>query len=69
MVSIALVAQREVEEIAALADVPFKEERENNPARPDVDQDKQEHDNGGHPKDTTRKKVVQRLVYFVSSLL
>ena len=58
MVSIALVAQREVEEIAALADVPFKEERENNPARPYVHQDKGEHDSGGNPKDAARKKVV-----------
>ena len=33
-----------------------------------MDQDKEEHDSGDHPKDAARKKVVQRLVYFVGSL-
>ena len=34
-----------------------------------MDQDKEEHHSGDHPKDAARKKVVQRPVYFVSSLL
>ena len=40
VVSAALVAQREVEEIAASASVPSREERENSPTRPYVDQGK-----------------------------
>ena len=38
-------------------------------AESEKDQDRSEHDNKGNPKDATRKKVVQCLVYFVSSLL
>jgi hypothetical protein len=34
-----------------------------------MDQDKEEHGSEGNPKDVARKKVVQRPVYFVSSLL
>ena len=34
-----------------------------------MDQDKEERGSGDHPKDAARKKVVQRPVYFVSSLL
>jgi ribonuclease HI len=49
--------------------VAQREEEESGPARPDTDQDKEEHDSGSNPKDTARKKVVQRPVYFVSSLL
>ena len=59
MFSAALVAQREVEET----------ESEQNLAGPDEDQDKEEHSSRGNPKDVARKKVVQRPVYFVSSLL
>jgi hypothetical protein len=69
VVSVALVVQQEVEETATSASVPSRKERENNPARLDVDQDKEEHGSEGNPKDAARKKVVQRPVYFVSSLL
>ena len=34
-----------------------------------MDQDKEERNSGDNPKDAARKKVVQRPVYFVSSLL
>ena len=34
-----------------------------------MDQDKGKHDSGDNPKDAARKKVVQRPVYFISSLL
>ena len=34
-----------------------------------MDQDKEECDSGDNPKDAARKKVVQRPVYFASSLL
>ena len=44
-------------------------ESEQSPVEPDKDQDRREHDSEGDPKDTTRKKVVQRPVYFISSLL
>ena len=54
-----MVAQREVNE----------EESEQRPAEPDKDQNSSKHDNDDNPKDAARKKVVQRLVYFVSSLL
>ena len=63
------MAQREVEEVAASASVPSGGESEHSPARPDVDQDREEHGSRGNPKDMARKKVVQRPVYFVSSLL
>ena len=59
VVSVALVAQREVDEA----------ESEQGPIEPDKDQDKNEHDSESNPKDTTRKKVVQHPVYFLSSLL
>ena len=59
VVSAALVAQREVDEA----------ESEQRPGGSEKDQDSSEHDNDSNPKDATRKKVVQRLVYFVSSLL
>ena len=59
VVSAALVAQREVHEA----------ESEQRPTESEKDQDSSEHDNDSNPKDATRKKVVQRLVYFVSSLL
>ena len=38
-------------------------------AESEKDQDINEHDNESNPKDAARKKVVQRLVYFVSSVL
>ena len=59
VVSAALVEQREVEEA----------ESEQSLARPDENQDGEEHDSGDNPKDAARKKVVQRPVYFVGSLL
>ena len=59
MVSAALVAQREVDEA----------ESEQRPAEWEKDQDSSEHDSEGNPKDAARKKVVQCLVYFASSLL
>ena len=58
-----------MEEAAATASVPFGEESEHVPARSDVVQDKGEQDNGDSPKVAARKKVVQRPLYFVSSLL
>lgn len=69
VVSAALVAQREVDEGAAVTTVPSGEESELVPARSGVDQDKEEWGNGDNFRITTRKKVVQRPVYFVSSLL
>ena len=42
---------------------------EQGPAEPERDQGSSEHDSENNPKDTTRKKVVQCPVYFVSSLL
>jgi len=68
VVSVALVAHREVEETSASADVLPRVERENKPTRSDMDQDKERHHSGCNPKDITRKKVVQRPVYFVSSI-
>jgi hypothetical protein len=59
VVSAALVAQREVDEA----------ESEQRPAESEKDQDSNEHGNESNPKDAARKKVVQRPVYFVSSLL
>ena len=59
VVSAALVAHREVDEA----------ESEQRPAKSEKDQDNNEHDNKSNPKDAARKKVVQRPVYFVSSLL
>ena len=58
VVSAALVAQREVDEA----------ESEQRPAESEKDQDINEHDNESDPKDVARKKVMQRPVYFVSSL-
>ena len=46
-----------------------EEESEQGQAEPEKDQDSNEHDSESNPKDTKRKKVVRRLVYFVSSLL
>ena len=59
VVSAGLVAQREVDEV----------EKELSPTDPKKDQDSNEHDSENIPKDTARKKVVQRPMYFVSSLL
>ena len=59
MVSAALLVQREVDEA----------ECEQRPAESEKDQDNNEHDNENNSEDATRKKVVQRPVYFVSSLL
>ena len=59
VVSAALVAEWEVGET----------ESEQSPTRPDEDQDKEESDIRCNPKDAARKKVVQRPVYFISSLL
>src|SRR3990170_3277067 len=59
VVSAALVAQREVDEA----------ESEQILAESGKDQDSSEHDSESNPKDAARKKVVQRPVYFVSSLL
>ena len=44
-------------------------ESEQRPAEPDKDQDSSEHENEGNPKDVARRKVVQCLVYFISSVL
>ena len=55
----ALVAQREVDEA----------ESEQRPVESEKDQDNNEHGNESNPKDEERKKVVQRPVYFVTSLL
>ena len=57
--SVALVAQREVDE-AESGQVMAESEK---------DQNNSEHDNESNPKEAARKKVVQRPVYFVSSLL
>ena len=59
VVSAALVAQREVDEI----------ESEQRPTELGKDQDSSEDDNEGNPKDMTRNKVVHRLVCFIRSLL
>ena len=59
LVSVALVAQREVDEA----------ESEQRLAESEKDQDISEHDNESNPKDVAWKKVVQRPVYFVISLL
>ena len=59
VVSAALVAHREVDET----------ESGHKTTEPEKDQDSSEHDNKNNPRDTTRKKVVQCRVYFVSSLL
>src|SRR5215216_4182499 len=54
VVSAAMVAQQEVDEA----------EKESSPVEPKKDQDNKEHDSENIPKDTARKKVVQRPVYF-----
>ena len=54
-----MVAQREVDDT----------ETEQRTAESQKDQDINEHGNKSNPKDAARKKVVQRPVYFVSSLL
>jgi len=59
VVSAALVAQREVDEA----------ESEQGPTESDKGQNRSEHGSDHAPKDTARKKVVQRPMYFVSSLL
>jgi hypothetical protein len=69
VVSAALVAQREVDEAATTATVPSGEESEPVPARSDAVQDKEEQSSGDSAKIKARKKVVQRPVYFISSLL
>ena len=67
VVSATLVVQREVDEAAATAIVPSREESEHVPARSDAVQDKEEKGSVGNSKITTRKKVVQRLVYFITT--
>lgn len=69
VVSTTLVAQQEVEEAAATASVPSGKGSEHTPARSDEDQDRKEQASGDSPKVAERKKMVQLLVYFVSSLL
>ncbi|XP_073360006.1 uncharacterized protein [Aegilops tauschii subsp. strangulata] len=69
VVSAVLVAQREVDEGAAVANVLSGEGSEPISAGPSTDQEKEEQDNRDNSKTTTKKKVVQRLVYFGSSLL
>ena len=59
VVSAALVAQREVDEVAAATTVPSSEESRPIPARSDVDQSKEEWGNGDSAKVAARKKVVQ----------
>ena len=59
VVSAALVAQREMDEAESGQTAAESEE----------DQNSSKHGNECNPKDATRKKVVQRPVYFVSSLL
>ena len=44
-------------------------EKESSSKEPKKDQGSNEHDSENIPKDTKRKKVVQRPVYFISSLL
>ena len=59
MVSAALVAQQEVDEA----------ESGQITAESDKDQNSNEHDNKSNAKDAARKKVVQRPVHFIISLL
>ena len=59
MVSAALVAQRQVDE-AESGQITAESVK---------DQNSSEHGNESNPKDAARKKVVQRPVYFISSLL
>src|SRR4051812_34611646 len=59
VVSAALVARREVDDA----------ESEQGPAEPAKDQDSNEHGSESNPKDTARKRVVQRPMYFINSLL
>ena len=59
VVSVALVAQREVDEA----------ESDQITAESEEDQNSSKHDNECNPKDAAKKKVVQRPVYFVTSLL
>ena len=44
-------------------------ESEQGPIEPEKDQDSNEHGSESNPKDTARKKVVQRPVYFIGSWL
>ena len=69
VVSAAQVARREVDEAAATTTVPSGEESEHVPARSDAVQDKGEQGSGDSSKVTARKKVVQRPVCFIISLL
>ena len=58
-----------MDEAAAATTVPSGEESKLIPARSDTDQNKEERGNGDSSMVMARKKVVQRPVYFVSSLL
>nr|XP_020182083.1 uncharacterized protein LOC109767769 [Aegilops tauschii subsp. strangulata] len=69
VVSAALVAQRETDEEAAAAAVPSGGETEPVVVGSDIDQEKVEQVSEASSKTAARKKVVQRPVYFVSSLL
>ena len=57
-----------MEEAVASSSVPSGEESEHTPARSDADQNREEQGSGENPKVAAKKKVVKRLVYFVSSL-
>ena len=59
MVSVALVAQREVDEVEIVQIMTESEK----------DQDNSEHVNESNPKDAARKKVVQPPLYFINTLL
>ena len=69
VVSVALVAQREVEEAVTSTSAPSRGEDEHSPARSDTVQDREEQGSVDSPKDAVRKKAVQFPLYFVSSLL
>ena len=67
MVSAALVAEREIDEAATTTAIPCGEESEPVLVRPNPYKEAQGREDSS--KVTARKKVVQRPVYFVSSLL
>ena len=69
VVSVALVAQREVDEDAATALDAARDKTEASMAEPDADPEEYQKASEGSSKEVAKRKVVQRPVYFVSSLL
>jgi hypothetical protein len=69
MVSAALVAQREVDEEEVANTEPGPDKPESSPARLGADKADQAQANTTEQQTVPKKKVVQRPVYFVSSLL